>query len=192
MRISRSSGTGCGQPEPGWAASPQAWQQAPRAPPFSPICELEGWEPRGDPRQGSREKTARSPRSWAGGGGADHRAGAGSCSGNTQRMRLARGQWARTTKRPLFSEVSREWMDRTAEVGAAPLGGLPGEGQPCLHCPHTPLAPVVPRFWPLQGWVLLSGRRLQGREPLGPGSRILSNHHLGLRGAPCSIPNPPF
>lgn len=26
----------------------------------------------------------------------------GSCSGNTQRMRLATGQWARTTKRPLF------------------------------------------------------------------------------------------
>ena len=132
-----------------------------------PICKLEGWEQRGDPRQGSREKTALSPRSWAGGGGADHRAGAGSCSGNTQRMRLARGQWARTTKRPLFSEVSREWMDRTAEVGAAPLGGLPGEGQPCLHCPHTLPAPVSPASGPCRAGFSYLASDSRGESPWG-------------------------
>lgn len=56
-------------------------------------------------------------------------------------MQLAAGQWARTTKRPLFQEVSREWMDRMAEVGSAPLAvGLEDPNGVCAVPTHVPLS----------------------------------------------------
>lgn len=84
-------------------------------------------------------------------------------------MQLAAGQWARTTKRPLFQEVSREWMDRMAEVGSAPLAvGLDDRNGICAVPIHILLSSVPPTPGPQR--VLISGSGLQGREPLGPGS----------------------
>lgn len=100
-------------------------------------------------------------------------------------MQLAAGQWARTTKRPLFQEVSREWMDRMAEVGSAPLVvRLEDRRGVCAVPIHIPLSSVPPTLGPQR--VLLSGPRLQGREPLGPGSpcsQLLTS--LGLVGLLC-------
>lgn len=66
-------------------------------------------------------------------------------------MQLAAGQWARTTKRPLFQEVSREWMDRMAEVGSAPLAvGLEDPNGVCAVPTRPPLV-VSPNSWPPEG-----------------------------------------
>jgi hypothetical protein len=83
-------------------------------------------------------------------------------------MRLAAGQWARTTKRPLFQKVSREWMDGVleVEVEAAPLGGGAGEGQWLLPA-LSPLSSIVPHT-STQQWQVHSVPDSRGRRPWGP------------------------
>lgn len=48
--------------------------------------------------------------------------------------------------------------------------------------PHTTPSCLSPCPWLQQYWVLISGTRLQGREPLGPGysfSQLLTSLSLG-------------
>lgn len=98
-------------------------------------------------------------------------------------MQLAAGQWARTTKRPLFQEVSREWMDRMAEVGSAPLAvGLEDRNGVCaVPTPHIPLSSVPPTPGPQRVFSYQAPDRRGGSpwgQPGSPCSQLLTS--LGL------------